>query len=91
MSRIGNQPITIPAGVTITPKEREITVKGPKGTLSFSLNENITAKIEDNICKIINADANSSQAKALHGLTRSLVYNAVIGVTEGWSKSLTLV
>ncbi|MBP1637652.1 MAG: ribosomal protein [Bacteroidetes bacterium] len=90
MSRIGKLPITIPAGVTVTVKEQEITVKGPKGELKQTVNPNVSVEIEGNECKVtrINDD---KQNRAFHGLYRSLIHNMVVGVSEGYKKTLELV
>ena len=90
MSRIGKLPITIPAGVTVTVKEQEITVKGPKGELKQTVNPNVSVEVEGNECKVarINDD---KQNRAFHGLYRSLIHNMVVGVSEGYKKTLELV
>ena len=90
MSRIGRLPITVPAGVTVSIKDKEVTVKGPKGQISQTFNDGIGVKLEDS--KIIVSRSNDTKEKrALHGLTRSLLNNMVIGVTTGWEKSLEIV
>ena len=83
MSRIGNKTITIPAGV-------EITVKGPKGTLSRQFAPFLTISVEDGECKVIRPDDNKT-TKQLHGTTRALLHNMVVGVSEGFEKRLELV
>lgn len=89
MSRIGKQPITIPAGVKVELKGRECKVEGPKGKLALSLPPLTTLKIEGAEIKVERAGDNS-QARAMHGLTRSLVYNMVVGVTDGFVKKLEI-
>ena len=91
MSRIGNKTITIPAGCEITVSDsNEVTVKGPKGTLSRQFNPLIGIKVEG-------AEVNCSRAnenkvtKQLHGTTRALVHNMIVGVTEGFKKTLEIV
>ncbi len=90
MSRIGKAIITIPAGVTITNKNSEVTVKGPKGELKQTLNEGITLKMEDSVATVERADDSISQ-RALHGLSRALIANMVKGVSDGYTKTLELV
>jgi large subunit ribosomal protein L6 len=90
MSRIGKLPITIPAGVTISQLANVVTVKGPKGTLDQNIHENITVTVEGNVCTLSRPD-DEKQNRAMHGLYRSLIQNMVIGVSEGYKKSLELV
>lgn len=89
MSRIGKLPVEIPAGVTITVGDKEITVAGPKGTLTVPVQQNTTTKVEDN--KIVVTRKNDEpDSKAWHGLQRALLNNAVIGVTKGFEKKLEI-
>ncbi|HEY0003911.1 MAG TPA: 50S ribosomal protein L6 [Pyrinomonadaceae bacterium] len=88
MSRIGKKAITIPKGVTITIEERELEVKGPKGTLRTPIPEGITFKIEGG--ELV-AERGSDQFAAQHGLARALANNAVVGVTEGFSRQMDVV
>ncbi|HPF87023.1 MAG TPA: 50S ribosomal protein L6 [Candidatus Limiplasma sp.] len=91
MSRIGKQPITVPAGVTVTVDDANVvTVKGPKGTLSQEVNPDITLKQEDGVLTL-ERPTDAKPHKAMHGLYRSLVHNMVVGVTDGFQKSLKLV
>ncbi len=91
MSRIGRLPITVPAGVTVTvDADNLVTVKGPKGTLSQQVNSAITVKQEGNILTL-ERPTDSKPHKAMHGLYRALVHNMVVGVTDGFSKTLELV
>lgn len=90
MSRIGKLPITIPAGVTVTVNDQDITVKGPKGVLVQSVNPNITVEVEGNECKVSRTN-DEKQNRAFHGLYRSLINNMVTGVSEGYKKTLELV
>ena len=91
MSRIGRLPITVPAGVTVTVDDANlVTVKGPKGTLSQQVNSAITVKQEGNVLTL-ERPTDSKPHKAMHGLYRALVHNMVVGVTDGFSKSLELV
>ena len=88
MSRIGRMPIAIPAGVTVTIAENNhVTVKGPKGTLERALPLEMTIKQEgDDI--VVNRPNDLKKNKSLHGLTRTLIHNMVVGVTEGYEKVL---
>ena len=90
MSRIGRQPITIPAGVTAKVDGRDITVTGPKGTLSMTVAEPIVVSEEGGALVVTRPD-DERDSRARHGLTRTLVANMVIGVTEGFSKGLEIV
>ena len=87
MSRIGNAPITIPAGVTVEAKNNVVTVKGPKGTLSQAYDPAITFAVENNTVVLTRAN-DLGPTKAKHGLYRALTANMVKGVTEGFKKSL---
>ena len=89
MSRIGNAPITIPSGVDINIDGRSISVKGPKGTLERELPGTITVDVDGETVTVARPN-DESKTKALHGLTRSLVNNMVIGVTEGFKKELEI-
>lgn len=90
MSRIGKLPITVPAGVTLSVKDNVVTVKGPKGELSQQIDPNITVEVEGNECKITRAN-DEKQNRSFHGLYRSLINNMVVGVSEGYKKTLELV
>lgn len=90
MSRIGKLPIPVPSGVTATIDGQSVTITGPKGTLSLDVAEPITVKEEDGSL-IVSRPNDEGPAKALHGLTRTLVNNMVTGVTDGYSKTLELV
>ena len=91
MSRIGKLPITVPAGVTVKVDEANmVVVTGPKGTLSQQVNPDITLKQEGNILTL-ERPTDAKPHKAMHGLYRSLVNNMVVGVTEGFQKTLILV
>ena len=90
MSKIGKKPINIPSGVNIELTDSVITVSGTKGNLKFQIRTEITAKLQDaNI--IVERKSQSKFAKSLHGLTRSIIANMVIGVTEGHQKTLEIV
>ena len=90
MSRIGRMPIAIPAGVEIKiGANNEVTVKGPKGTLSETLHQDMIIKVEgDQI--IVARPSEAKEHRALHGLTRSLLNNMVVGVTNGFEKTLEI-
>ena len=90
MSRIGKAPITIPSGVDITINEGEVIVNGPKGRLSQNIGTEITALVQDGALTV-QRPTEQKRHKALHGLYRSLIYNMVRGVTEGYSCNLELV
>ena len=90
MSRIGKMPIAIPSGVNIDVAENnKVTVKGPKGTLERVLPSILTVKIEDGQIKVERPN-DEKETKALHGLTRSLINNMVVGVTDGYKKTLEI-
>ena len=89
MSRIGKLPVDIPTGVTITVGESEITVAGPKGTLTVPVQQNTTTKVEDGKIVVTRQD-DEPKSKAWHGLQRALLNNAVIGVTKGYEKKLEI-
>ena len=89
MSRIGRLPIDVPAGVTVDIKNNNITVNGPKGTLTRDFVNSITIKFEDNKI-LVTRSSDEKEARAFHGLTRSLVANMVTGVTKGFEKTLEI-
>jgi ribosomal protein L6, bacterial type len=94
MSRIGKLPISIPAGVTVSIKDGVVTVKGPKGELSQKVDSSIKTIIEDGQITFEvdeNNPVNYKQKQAFHGLYRSLVNNMVVGVSEGYKKTMELV
>lgn len=91
MSRIGKLPVQIPAGVTITVEDgNAVTVKGPKGTLSQKLCPEMALE-EENGVLTVKRPSDDKQHRALHGLTRSLLHNMVVGVTSGFEKHLEIV
>ena len=87
MSRIGKLPVDVPAGVTITVGESEITVAGPKGTLVVPVQPNTTTVVEGTQATVTRKD-DEPKSRAWHGLQRALLQNAVIGVTKGYEKKL---
>ena len=90
MSRIGKLPIPVPSGVEVSISGRDVTVKGPKGTLSHTIVEPITIAQEDGSL-VVSRPNDERIAKERHGLTRTLVANMVKGVSEGYSKTLEIV
>ncbi|MDR0749270.1 MAG: 50S ribosomal protein L6 [Tannerellaceae bacterium] len=90
MSRIGKLPIQIPAGVIVTIKENVVTVKGPKGELTQSVNPDIEVIVENGILEV-KRPSDEKNHRAMHGLYRSLINNMVIGVSDGYKKELELV
>lgn len=87
MSRIGKKPIVIPQGVTVTVQEHLVTVKGAKETLTEKIHPLINVKVEGNEV-LVSRNADSKEERSLHGLTRALIQNMVIGVTQGYVKEL---
>jgi len=90
MSRIGRNPIPLPKGVEVSVADRQVTVKGPKGSLARSLPGAITVR-QDGETLVVERPDDQRQNRALHGLTRSLVNNMVLGVTDGFAKELEIV
>ena len=90
MSRIGRMPIAIPAGVTVAINGQDVTVTGPKGSLSLTVAEPIAVAQED-ATLVVTRPNDERASRALHGLTRTLVANMVTGVTTGFEKSLEIV
>ncbi|WP_411677309.1 50S ribosomal protein L6 [Caproicibacter sp.] len=87
MSRIGRKPINIPAGVTVSVDGSVVSVKGPKGTLTQKVHPNMNVSVEENLIHVTRPN-DEKENKSLHGLTRSLIHNMVVGVTEGFKKEL---
>jgi len=91
MSRIGRLPIAVPAGVTVTVNDENlVTVKGPKGTLFQQVDPSITVKVDGSVISV-ERHSEDKQHKAMHGLYRALVHNMVVGVTDGFAKTLEMV
>ena len=91
MSRIGKLPIAVPSGVDVAIDERLVTVKGPKGTLSHTVANPITVdRGEDGVIEVKRPN-DERESRALHGLTRTLINNMVVGVTDGYEKRLEIV
>jgi len=91
MSRVGRMPIAIPDKVTIAPKDTAVEVTGPLGKLTQALPPGITVKIDKNQALVERTEAAGEKGGALQGLARSLVHNAVVGVTQGFKKDLEIV
>ncbi|WP_433783722.1 50S ribosomal protein L6 [Actinomycetospora sp. CA-101289] len=89
MSRIGKAPITVPSGVDVTVDGRNVTVKGPKGTLSHEVDEPITVSVDDGVLSVQRPD-DERESRALHGLSRSLLNNLVQGVSQGYERKLEI-
>ena len=89
MSRIGKLPITVPSGVEVAINGSDVSVKGPKGELGMTISGPIEAKVEDNIISVTRPDE-ERESRSLHGLTRTLIDNMIVGVTEGYTKKLEL-
>ena len=89
MSRVGNMPIDVPKGVEVKIDGTKVSVKGPKGELSQEFNKSMTIKQEEDII-VVSRSNDERENKALHGLTRSLINNMVIGVSQGFTKKLQL-
>ncbi len=90
MSRIGKLPIELPQGVEVNVgKNNNVTVKGPKGELTLAINPDMVVRIEDGMVTVERPD-DKKKHRAEHGLARTLIYNAVVGVTEGYKKELLI-
>ena len=89
MSRIGNKPITVPAGIDVTIDGQKITVKGPKGTLERTVNDNISIKLENGVILVARPN-DEKENRSLHGLTRTLINNMIEGVSNEFSKQLEI-
>jgi large subunit ribosomal protein L6 len=90
MSRIGRMPVTVPSGVDVTISGRDVTVQGPKGTLSLKVSAPIEVSREGDVITVTRP-SDEGEVRALHGLSRSLIANMVTGVTEGYRKTLEIV
>ncbi|MBW8751732.1 MAG: 50S ribosomal protein L6 [Propionibacteriales bacterium] len=90
MSRIGKLPVPVPAGVDVTVEQSTVTVKGPKGVLSHSVAAPITVDRGEGVLEVKRPN-DERESRALHGLTRTLINNMVVGVTEGYEKKLEIV
>ena len=90
MARIGKAPIEVPAGESIQVKDNTVTVKGPKGELSQTINPDIKVEVEDGRI-LVSRPSDNREHRALHGLYRALIHNMVVGVSEGYKKEMELV
>ena len=90
MSRIGRMPVVVPSGVDVTIDGRDVTVKGPKGSLSMEVASPIEVKQADGVITVTRP-SDEGEVRALHGLSRSLIANMVTGVTSGYAKTLEIV
>ena len=90
MSRIGRMPIDVPAGVTVSIDGQHVSVKGPKGELALTVSEPIQVSLEDNQV-VVTRPNDERLSKSLHGLTRTLINNNIVGVTQGYEKKLEVV
>jgi large subunit ribosomal protein L6 len=90
MSRIGKQPITVPAGVDVAIDGRTVTVRGPKGTLSHTVPEPITVQRAQDGTLLVQRPDDERRSKSLHGLSRTLVNNMIIGVSQGYEKRMEI-
>jgi len=92
MSRIGKQPVEIPAGVTVDAKGQDVSVKGPKGNLSMTVRPEIDIAVEGNALTVTpNGSGPTRESRAFHGMTRALINNMVVGVSKGFEKKLEIV
>jgi large subunit ribosomal protein L6 len=91
MSRIGRLPISLPSGVEVTITDSDVSVKGPKGSLSHTVPAPITVARDDDGAIVVSRPDDERESRALHGLTRTLIANMVIGVSEGYEKSMEIV
>jgi large subunit ribosomal protein L6 len=90
MSRIGRLPITVPSGVTVAIKDNQVSVKGPKGEINQAFVPGMKIQLKDSKLTVERPD-DTKENRALHGLTRALLNNMVVGVTKGWDKTLEIV
>lgn len=90
MSRVGKAPITLPSGVNVTIDGNKVTVKGPKGQLDREFHERVSISQEDGVLTVARSD-DERESRALHGLSRALLNNMVIGVSDGYLKELSIV
>lgn len=90
MSRVGKKPLQIPSGVTLTVTGQEVRVKGPKGELTFTLHPSVSAAVVDGTLGVTVKDPENVEDRALWGLSRRLIENMVVGVTQGYEKKLEI-
>jgi large subunit ribosomal protein L6 len=90
MSRIGKQPVPVPTGVDVTIEGQNVSVKGPKGTLELTVAEPISLSRNDDGAIVVTRPDDERSSRSLHGLTRTLIANQIIGVTQGYTKTLEI-
>ena len=90
MSRIGKLPITVPAGVDVTIEGQTVSVKGPKGTLTHTVAEPITVEKDEDGTLAVRRPDDERRSRSLHGLSRTLVFNMIVGVTQGYEKKMEI-
>jgi large subunit ribosomal protein L6 len=90
MSRVGSNPITVPSGVDVKIDGKDVTVKGSKGTLERTFNDEVSFDLEDGVVTVSRVD-DEPESRALHGLSRALLNNMIVGVSEGYTKQLEAV
>ena len=91
MSRIGRLPVPVPTGVDVTITGNDVTVKGPKGTLSRTIAQQLSVTRQEDGSILVTRPDDERESRSLHGLSRTLINNMVVGVTEGYSKQLEIV
>ena len=91
MSRIGKLPVSVPAGVEVSINGSEVTVKGPKGELTQTFHSELTIEKAEDGSIVVSRPDDERKSRSMHGLTRTLIHNMIIGVSEGYSKTLELV
>ena len=91
MSRIGRLPVPVPTGVDVTIDGNHVTVKGPKGTLSRTISDPLTVSRQDDGTILVTRPDDERRSRSLHGLSRTLIHNMIVGVTEGYTKRLEIV
>ena len=91
MSRIGRLPVPVPAGVDVTINGNDVTVKGPKGTLSRTIAQPLSVTRQEDGTILVTRPNDERESRSLHGLSRTLINNMIIGVTEGYTKNLEIV
>ncbi len=91
MSRIGKQPVKVPTGVSVEISSSEVKLAGPKGTLSFNILEGVVVKQEGDTLVVSILNPENKQQKAFWGLTRAMLQNMAIGVSDGYSKALEVI
>ncbi|GAA1843157.1 50S ribosomal protein L6 [Brevibacterium marinum] len=90
MSRIGKRPISVPTGVEVKIDGQDVAVTGPKGDLSATISEPISVSLDDGVVTVTRPDE-ERESRSLHGLSRTMINNMIVGVTDGYSKSLEIV